>query len=61
MLTGAAKDEERICEANQYVNRVNFSRTLFLIICILCLYNIILELCYLVVLTLINYSTLFIS
>jgi hypothetical protein len=57
MLTEAAKDEERKCEENQYVNRLHFSSTLFLIICILYLYNAILELCYLAVLTLINYST----
>jgi len=42
MLFEAAKDEERKCEVNQYVNRVHFSSTLFLIICILYLYNTIL-------------------
>jgi hypothetical protein len=60
MLTEAARNEERKCKENQYVNRVNFSSALFLIICILYLYNAILEMCYLAVLTLINYSTLFI-
>jgi hypothetical protein len=55
MLVGAAKDEERKCEENQYVKRVHCS-SIFLIICMLYLYNAILELCYLAALTLINYS-----
>ena len=31
MLIEAAKDVERKCEENQYVNRGNFSSTLFLV------------------------------